>query len=884
MSRTPLDSSARVVYGATRFNAPGSFSGLAFSSDSRELSVLADDTRLLTFSVEDGALVDERVLDVGRSLFCLPDGDVITSTWGQARRLKPSGRMAWKVGTLDNKLGNVSVSPDGTRLITFGEEQDTRVWDVETGALLHTLPPEDGQLYAAAFSADGAWLATGSSRGMVRVFDARTGKERAKRKRTKVLALAFSPDGSLLLSGHGVGDVRLWEVPGLAPRAGFTGQHTFEATGASGGAGCRWVAFSPDGARAYSLGNERWVRVWSVDSGEELSHLTVPRRHAQGSSTALSPDGKWLATGSTDGALSVWSTEDGQPCTGDAAPTDIEGLALTARAVSAASRSTCVTWERATGKRSEIPTTFPPTDVKGLASGEWVRLDYDSVFVGELLGEESLPAFQLGTYASGPLALSRSQTWIAASADHDVEVWDVQRKVRVATLTHDARVQACAFGPQDAWLVSVDTAVRIWSLVGTPRLLRSIPLKAGGVARGLAVSARGWIAVSFDEDVNHYHARCAILVVDPRDGAVVSRLARPRLRLGQVAFVGEGTRLAVTGSGGRLLLADVAQARWHDAPEEARDEEEEPTRREELGAHPLAVDGNHVAFIGEDRSVAVIELDAVAREAGEPFLLESETRVVVPAEPVRLFEQRLAGHHFFFEGRFKQASKALREVTVKELGGAVVAKPGPVVTDVARGELGKGKPKAGVPTKARVLSEEVLIRLLLPTREEAFAMLRGEVEDGLGRWNAWRERFRRDLGERFPVPLTGIDLSGRRLSEAMLDVMDFREAKLVGTDFSDVNLFDADFRGADMRGANLSRAHCYRAIFTLADLREAKLSADLMTTRFDGADLRGADLSDANLDYANLSGADLRDARLPANARDVKHDAKTRWPKGAGPW
>ncbi|WP_232537573.1 pentapeptide repeat-containing protein [Cystobacter fuscus] len=43
------------------------------------------------------------------------------------------------------------------------------------------------------------------------------------------------------------------------------------------------------------------------------------------------------------------------------------------------------------------------------------------------------------------------------------------------------------------------------------------------------------------------------------------------------------------------------------------------------------------------------------------------------------------------------------------------------------------------------------------------------------------------------------------------------------------------------------------------------------------------DLSKARLFHTDLRGADLRGARLPSDMKEVKHDAKTRWPRGFRP-
>jgi WD40 repeat protein len=68
-------------------------------------------------------------------------------------------------------------SPDGTRLITGGEDNVAIVWDLATGQPLLRLPIPTGISFGVTFSPDGARLITADTSEVARVWDAATGQE-----------------------------------------------------------------------------------------------------------------------------------------------------------------------------------------------------------------------------------------------------------------------------------------------------------------------------------------------------------------------------------------------------------------------------------------------------------------------------------------------------------------------------------------------------------------------------------------------------------------------------------------------------------------------------------------------------------------------------------
>ena len=122
------------------------------------------------------------------------------------------------------------------------------------------------------------------------------------------------------------------------------------------------------------------------------------------------------------------------------------------------------------------------------------------------------------------------------------------------------------------------------------------------------------------------------------------------------------------------------------------------------------------------------------------------------------------------------------------------------------------------------------------------------IEKGPDSWNQWR----RDNPDTVPdlraahlraATLCDMDLSGARLSVAILHGADLTGSNLRGADLSSANLDHVILRGADLTGADLRGAN-----LTGGDLRRADLS---------GVDLRSGILNRADLEEANLSGANL---------------------------
>ncbi len=192
----------------------------------------------------------------------------------------------------------IAFSPDGQKILSGSEDSTVRLWDTESGKLLHTFSGHTSSVTAIAFSPDGQKILSGSYDNTVRLWDTESGKllHTFSGHTEGVYAIAFSPDGKQILSSGSWGDntVRLWD-----PDSGKL-LHTFEGHTDD----VSEIAFSPDGQQILSGSNDSTVRLWDTESGKLLHTF---EGHTSGvTEIAFSPDGQQIVSGSSDSTVRLW--------------------------------------------------------------------------------------------------------------------------------------------------------------------------------------------------------------------------------------------------------------------------------------------------------------------------------------------------------------------------------------------------------------------------------------------------------------------------------------------------------------------------------------------------------------------------------------------------
>ncbi|WP_010587411.1 WD40 repeat domain-containing serine/threonine protein kinase [Schlesneria paludicola] len=105
------------------------------------------------------------------------------------------------------------------------------------------------------------------------------------------------PTGTWAIGDDG-GRLILWRPGPVKPYRELKGHQPSEAWG---------LAFAPDGKTLYSVGDDAFLRGWDVRTGEELQ---ASMKHTSlVSCIAVSPDGRWVATGSYSDDVVIWRAD-----------------------------------------------------------------------------------------------------------------------------------------------------------------------------------------------------------------------------------------------------------------------------------------------------------------------------------------------------------------------------------------------------------------------------------------------------------------------------------------------------------------------------------------------------------------------------------------------
>jgi WD40 repeat protein len=216
-------------------------------------------------------------------------------------------------------LTALSVSPDGRRLLTAGDDDTVLEWSSDSNREIRLCQRNNKPVNVLNWSPDGKQYVTSANatwwdnddRGIFR--DYSTGiRQYALNPTTGIMSLAFSPNGKLIAGSNNDqtsvnkldGGVALWDATNGKQL------HQFERLGTTVA-----VAFSSDG-KLIAAGNDgtscdgtprpMFLKVWDAAAGTEVRSWPLDTAYQAG---AFRPGSRQFASGHADGSICVWDVD-----------------------------------------------------------------------------------------------------------------------------------------------------------------------------------------------------------------------------------------------------------------------------------------------------------------------------------------------------------------------------------------------------------------------------------------------------------------------------------------------------------------------------------------------------------------------------------------------
>lgn len=366
----------------------------------------------------------------------------------------------WELGSPSPRLdlnghsdavNTVVLNKERGYLASGSDDRTIRIWELATGRLLRVLRGHVESVNQLIFLPQSGELVSGGGEGAVKKWnlDADDFAQPRPRLQNAVQAV-FGPDGKRIACLFQDGRVTTYELPS------WKELHTIgPAEGRSA------LAFDGERERIAVAPNDGTIQLW-----ERTVHVRTFTGHSRfAENLAMSPNGKWLASGSSDKTTKLWDLATGRlVCDFGLQPQRVNGVAFSPD-------STQLVWSSG----NVIMVADPAT--------------------GQLLHTlcgHSERVYNLAYSRSGDRLVSGDRfgniiVWYAATGE---------QQLRLAG--HSDRVYICAFSPDGRRLVSCsrDSSIRWWDL-STGRELLAMRGDWGPL-EWLALSPDGWTLLAIE--------------------------------------------------------------------------------------------------------------------------------------------------------------------------------------------------------------------------------------------------------------------------------------------------------------------------------------------------------------------------------------------------
>ncbi|MDF5711913.1 MAG: NB-ARC domain-containing protein [Nostoc sp. S4] len=394
---------------------------------------------------------------------------------------------------------SVAFNPKGEQLVSGSYDQTVKIWDIKTGKCLDTLEKHTNRIWSVAFHPQGHLIASGGDDHAARVWELQTGNSTKtfQGHSNAVYGIAYSWQQNLLASGHEDQTIKLWDLnlntlqslkAGLQPFRVLHGHRNRIFS----------VAFSPNGEFLATGSADRTIKLWSPHTGQCLKTL-----HGHASwvwAIALSPDGNLLASASYDHTIKIWDIRSGE----------------------------C--WQTLEGHPGSVLAIAFSPDGRTLFSSGYEKI----VKCWDIETGNCLYTWEADSNRVWAVAVSPDTQYVATGGDDCLlRLWDIDTGVCLRTFSgHTSQVLCILFAEDGDRIISSssDRTIKIWNLV-TGNCLATLQNHHHWVwSLILSPDAQTLISGSWDETINLWdittvQCRQTLRPARPYEGMIINRVA-----------------------------------------------------------------------------------------------------------------------------------------------------------------------------------------------------------------------------------------------------------------------------------------------------------------------------------------------------------------------
>ena len=300
------------------YTRPFPVTAVAIRPDGKELAV-GGHHEITIWNAADGTLA-RRIKNVAERTYALAynkDGSQLAAAsgtpaqLGEVKLFNPAdGTLIRHFGSMSDCAFDIAFSADGKRLAACGADHKVRVFDVSSGKQELVIGDHSDWVMGVAFGPDGSKLASASRDKTCKVFDAKTGDLMLTYSDhgANVYDIAFNADGSHVISCGGDNRIRVWHSTDQGYEDKDMKKKKREHIHDISGFGGEIFHLTLDENRVFACSSDKSARQHDAEKRNQISQYTGHNEWVF--AIDYNPATKRLATGSLDGQVRIWNTEE----------------------------------------------------------------------------------------------------------------------------------------------------------------------------------------------------------------------------------------------------------------------------------------------------------------------------------------------------------------------------------------------------------------------------------------------------------------------------------------------------------------------------------------------------------------------------------------------